>query len=95
MKKEKKTDKKDIVKEITIVTEENQQNLSSQSEWNIERCIKLQIIWFNWFWKFTTGKFWIKTSGYYNSRVEFKSLDGIKFQLANGERKCLYKIKGN
>ncbi len=29
-----------------------------------ESCIKLQIIWFNWF-ENLTGKFWIKTSGNY------------------------------
>ncbi len=44
MKKESwKTDKKDGIK-VTPLQKKNQQFIKSQSEWNIERCIKLQII---------------------------------------------------
>ena len=44
MKIKKRTDKKDGIK-VTIVTEEKSNRIyQSQSEWNIERCIKLQVI---------------------------------------------------
>ncbi len=76
----KKTDKKDSIK-VTIVTEENQQIYQSQSEWNIERCIRLQL-YDSIDFENLTGKFWIKTSGNYNSKELSLKADGVKFQLA-------------
>ncbi len=44
MKKERKQTRKTVIKLHNRYKKEINRDLSSQSEWNIERCIKLQII---------------------------------------------------
>lgn len=76
----KRTDKKDGIK-VTIVTEENPTEfikvkvngtLNDVSSYKLYDSIDFDNL---------TGKFWIKTSGNYNSKELSLKADGIQFQL--------------